>query len=308
MEREEFEGLLAREADGELTPEELTSLKAEVDSDPESRELAASWRETDRALEDFTSALGGPSEEARGRVLAGETVPGTVCRNSPTGALHKRFLAPFPPSRPEPVERPPRDWRVVLAAAAGLVLALGTGFGIGAAVFARSGSASAPESAATDLHTLREALRETRTLLPAQVRWTALCGGRLSLGTSPVPVRSAGVFHFATFFVERSDRPRPMVCQMAVLDGEEAVVEWESDGHWSIGCIPVAEGRALRLSTQVSFRPEGSARGVTLAAEPTISGGERVPLVSSRVGGVRFTVHVVVERGSRSGDREGTTL
>ncbi len=27
----------------------------------------------------------------------GETVPGTVCRDGPQGAAHKRFLAPFPP-------------------------------------------------------------------------------------------------------------------------------------------------------------------------------------------------------------------
>ena len=33
----------------------------------------------------------------KGNGARGETVPGTVCRDGPKGASHKRFLAPFPP-------------------------------------------------------------------------------------------------------------------------------------------------------------------------------------------------------------------
>lgn len=64
----------------------------------------------------------------------------------------------------------------------------------------------------------------------------------------------------------------------------------------------------MRLWTRVSFRAEGSDEGVTLTAEPVISGRGRVPLVSSRVGGVSFSVSVAVEPGRRPGGREGTTL
>ena len=46
----------------------------------------------------------------------GETVPGTVCRDGPKGASHKRFLAPFPLA-------------AVLAFAAALWLLLGGGCG-----------------------------------------------------------------------------------------------------------------------------------------------------------------------------------
>jgi hypothetical protein len=294
MEREQLESLLAKEADGELAPEEADALERVVASDADAAQLASSWRRTNKSIEHFASELGSPSPEARERVLAGARAaePVAVLPGTPNALT-------FPAA-------PARDWRVVLAAAAGIVLALGTGFGVGAAVYADPRPASTPD-AVVDIRTLRDALRETRTLMPERVRWTALCAGRLSLGTSPVPVRGgASGFHFATFTVHRSDRPTPMVCQIAVLDGEEAVVEWESDGWWSISCLPVTEGPDVALSTRISFRPAGSERGVALAAEPTISGGGPVPLVSSRIGGVEFEVSVSVTRALGS-DAEGRT-
>lgn len=289
MAREELERLLAKEQDGELTPEEDASLTAEIDSDPDARRLAGSWRRTGQALDDYTSALGSPSAGARARVLGGA---------SGSRGMYRRVSGP---SRR----------RLPLAAAAGLLLALVAGFGLGAAFFTRpDATARGPlrGELVTDLGTLRQALRETQALMPRRLRWTALCEGQLSLGTAPLPLEGAGAFYFITYFVERSDRPRPMICQVAVLDGEDATVSWESDGTWSISCRPVGAGEAVRLPTHVSYRPEGSPRGVAVASEPTISGKGRVSLVSSRIGGVEFTVSVTVERGSPSGVREGRTL
>ena len=227
-------------------------------------------------------------------------------------------------------------WRFASAAAAGLVLALGTGFGLGAAFFAPTGAAiphPSPPGPVVDLRMLREALHQTQALIPERLCWTALCGGRLSLGTAPLPLGSESAFYFVTYFVERSDLPRPTVCQIAVREGEEATVEWTSGGRWSISCRPVGDypSRAsgsfnrsnerpndgtVRLPTQITYRPEGSREGVALAAEPTISGGERLSLMSSRVGGVAFEVSVTVERAARlsspksagAGVSGGTTL
>ena len=294
MEKEKLESLLSKEADGELSPEEADALEQAIASDADAARLAASWRRTGKALERLASELGSPSSEARDRVLAGVRVA------EPTAGSHGT------PSAFTVRPAAPNDWRA-LVAAAGIVLALGTGFGVGAAVFANQRPAPATE-AVVDIRTLRDALRETRTLMPERVRWTALCAGQLSLGTSPVPVGGASDFHFVTFTVRRSDRPTPMVSQIAVLNGEEAVVEWEDDGWWSISCIPVADGPDVALSARVSFRPAGSEREVTLSAEPTISGTGSIPLVSSRIGGVAFKVYVSVTRTLRPSAEGRTTL
>jgi len=279
MDKDSLERLLAKESDGELAPAEVEALEGAIASDAEAAKVAASWRRAGTALDGFVSGLGAPSPEVSERVLAEVRTVSSI------------RAAAF------------RDWRVALAAAAGVVLALGTGFGLGAAVFAER-----PPTSVLDTGTLRDALRETRALMPERVRWTALCGGRLSLGTSPVPVRGGGDFHFVTFTVSRSDRPTPMVSQIAVLDGEEALVEWESDGRWSISCLPVADGPDVALSTRVSFRPAGSERGVALASEPTVSVDGPVLLMSSRIGDVAFEVHVSVARAPRSGAGGRTTL
>ena len=310
MNREELERLLSKELDGELTPEETERLAAEIDSDPDAERLAASWRKTGKVLEASTSALGGPSGGVRARVLAGAHAGwGT------TGPHGSTELATRLSSSKSEV----RGWRFVLAAAAGLVLALGIGFGLGAAFFARqvtapvrstgdAASGSTRPGPVADLRMLREALHQTQALMPDRVRWTALCGGKLSLGTNPLPLGRGGDFYFVTYFVERSDLPRPTVCQIAVREGEEATVEWTSGGRWSVSCRPERSGGALRLPTRVTYRPEGPEEGLVLAAEPTISGGERFPLMSSRMGGVAFTVSVAMERATGPREHEGTTL
>lgn len=293
MNIEELERLLSKELDGELTPGEIERLAAEIDSGPDAERLAASWRRMGTRDEVLTSALGGPSAGARARVLAG---------------AHAEWGTTGPHGSTEPAEV--RSRRFVLAAAAGLLLALGSGFGLGAAFFARPGAASGAtrHGPVADLRMLREALHQTQALMPERVRWTALCGGKLSLGTNPLPLGRGGEFYFVTYSVERSDLPRPTVCQIAVREGQEATVEWSSGGRWSVSCRPFPEGGALRLPTRVTYRPEGPQEGLVLAAEPTISGAGPIPLISSRIGGVAFNISVSLVRDPGPGTRGRTTL
>ena len=254
MERKDIERLIIKRLDGELTAAEQEALERALDADPGARRTAGKFEQLQSIVGEYANSLGEPSECARQRVLGLE---------SP----HPRFGL--------------RAWAGAAIAALVLV-AFGVGVVVGTAVSRPEEEVGMP---IVDTSVLEKAVSETWQFMPSHVRWIALQRGKLQLEASALPLgEEPGEMYFVSFLTQRGKGAPDLLCQLAVLAGEEAQLVWQQHGQWSVQCRPIVTEADRRLRVTISFKPDGDAgQGILLASEPGLTTDRVFSLASLRV-------------------------